>query len=126
MRAIRKTTAAGLTPFILFLVLGIAACSKSKNTAVTLTPFPLLPEDSSNPVTLTGKVTNWLFEGDAGCFGSITDGNASIEVYSTADLCENVEVDQNAMISVNIVFDVQIQKDIGDGEHPAYTIVEFN
>jgi hypothetical protein len=105
------------------------ACSDSttpEKSAAELQRFPDLPEGTSSPVTLTGKVTDWLFEGDAGCFGASTGGHTSIEVYSGADLCEPMKTDAGATIKVDIIYEQDKPQDIGDGQKPSCTITKFH
>jgi hypothetical protein len=105
----------------------IIACSDSTETsAAKLAPFPALPKAVTNSVTLSGRVVDWLFEGDAGCFGTLTDGIRNINVYSKADICEPAHVQTDLLITVTIIFDIGIQQDVGDGTGPAYTITQFH
>ena len=51
----------------------------------------------------------WFWEGDGGCFGTLTDGRTSIELHSEADLCEHVEYKENAEASVKVTYDANKQ-----------------
>ena len=110
---------------ILISMLFLVACSDSGDNASKLSPFPEMPKDKSTLVQLTGKVDFWLFEGDAGCYGTLTDGLNKVEVYSEAIICEKVTVSEGSVITVDIIYDSQISDIVSDGEKPSYTIIAF-
>lgn len=114
----------------LISILLCTACSDSKppSTSVSapaLQPFPVLPTSMANSVQISGEVADWLLEGDAGCFGILTDKRTNISVYAEANLCEPVNIVLGSVIKVDIVFDQDKQKEIGDAQNPSYTIVRF-
>lgn len=112
----------------------ITACSQGESPdasasgegSAALQPFPPMPGGTAKSVQVTGKVTDWMFEGDGGCFGALTDDSTTIDVYSEANLCENVNAANGVILKVDIIYEADKQHDIGDGKKPAYTIVKFH
>jgi len=84
--------------------------------------FPILPT-SDETTKLTGAMTWWFWEGDAGCFGTISDGRQNLNVYATADLCVTIEYAENERAVIEVVYDSEHQYS-GNGLS-VYTIVKF-
>ena len=68
-----------------------------------------------------GKMAFWMFEGDAGCYGAIADGNSEVQLWVDADKCEDVEYSENEDASVEVTFSTENQYGPGD----TYTITKF-
>jgi hypothetical protein len=66
-------------------------------------PFPTLPT-ANKSVTVTGTVKWWFWEGDGGCFGTLSAGGNDIELYSEADLCAPIEYEEGDVATMDIVF----------------------
>jgi len=84
--------------------------------------FPSLPSSADERVILNGKMTFWMYEGDAGCFGSISDGTQEVELWVDVDTCGQVEYPEDGTASLEVTF----QPDMQLGQGPVYTIVNFN
>ncbi len=84
--------------------------------------FPALPASPDQRVTLNGKMTFWMYEGDGGCFGSISDGVQEVELWVDVDTCGQVEYPENAAASVEVTYRPDNQYAPGE----LYTIVSFN
>ena len=110
----------------LFTIL-VAGCSESENSDVAENStasgpsFPSLPTSSSERVQLKGKMAFWMYEGDAGCYGTITDGSSEVELWIDADSCGEREYPENEDASVEVTFNSENQ--YGPGK--TYTITNF-
>ncbi len=111
-----------------FVTLGIALGGCSENSAPTTSTetsasrFPALPTSADERVTLNGRMTFWMYEGDGGCFGSISDGVQEVELWVDVDTCGEVEYPENAPASVAVTYRSDNQYAPGT----LYTIVSFN
>ncbi|WP_341708401.1 hypothetical protein [Halopseudomonas sp.] len=85
--------------------------------------FPVLPMSTSDSVELTGAMTWWFWEGDAGCFGTLSDGEQSIELHAEADLCESIEYDDGQEATVRVTFDPG--KQYAPDNKKMYSITDF-
>jgi len=106
----------------------VSSCSDTateKSTTEPLAPFPEIAHSAIESTTLKGKVGDWLFEGDGGCFIPLTDGVKVIETWSEADLCELAKIKKGSVIKVEVIYQVDEQQNIGDGQVPYYTIIAF-
>ncbi|MEH6567295.1 MAG: hypothetical protein V7756_18365 [Halopseudomonas sp.] len=84
--------------------------------------FPALPAMPEERVTLNGRMTFWMYEGDGGCFGSISDGMQEVELWVDVETCDQVEYPENAPASVEVTYRPDNQYAPGK----LYTIVSFN
>ena len=109
------------------LVLGLAGCSDSGNEVaapgalLSATPFPTLPASPSETVVLDGAMTFWMYEGDGGCFGTISDGVQELWLWVDVDTCGDVEYEDNEHTVVEVTFNPDNQFRPGK----TYTIVGF-
>ena len=88
------------------IFLQLVACedpAKDSNIQSYSQPFPPLPTTSKS-VTVTGTVKWWFWEGDGGCFGTLSAGGTDIELYSEADLCAPIEYEEGDVATMDIVF----------------------
>ena len=111
-----------VTAGLLCLMLG--ACSDSENQALnqeSANPFPKLPTNNSEKVTLHGEMAFWMYEGSAGCYGAITDGSTEVSLWISADNCGEKEYAENEKASVEIIFNPDNQY----GPEKTYTITGF-
>ena len=81
-----------------------------------------LPASNIEKVELTGVMTWWFWEGDGGCFGTLTDGRKNIELHAEADLCEPIEYEEGAEAIVSVVYEPNKQYVSGK---KMYSIIEF-
>lgn len=111
---------------IIFL---IGACSDSVEEKIDTSysekysKFPSLPVSGSQAVELMGAMSWWFWEGDGGCFGTITDGRQSIELHAEADLCEPIEYEEGQEAVIKVIYDPEKQY-APDGKK-MYSIVSF-
>ncbi|ABD79705.1 hypothetical protein [Saccharophagus degradans] len=112
---------------VISLVLFGAACSDRTTNELeqpkeTSGAFPTLPTSSHEVVTLSGKMSFWMYEGDAGCYGAITDGINEIQLWVNVEKCGDREYAENEAVSVDVTFNSDNQ--YGPGK--TYTIIAFN
>ncbi len=103
---------------------GLAACSDSADESSGTSAgssFPPLPTSSSERVTLTGKMSFWMYEGAGGCFGTIASGSQEVQLWIDADGCGDQDYAENEDASVEVTFKADNQ--YGPGE--TYTITRF-
>ena len=108
----------------IFLSGVLVACSDSSDQAsetVSGGSFPALPTSSSERVTLEGQMSFWMYEGDAGCYGTIVRGSREVQLWADADDCGHREYAENAFASVEVTYREDNQ--YGPGE--TYTIPRF-
>jgi len=105
----------------------VAACSDTEDTnshnssSSAGNPFPTLPSSSLESAVLEGKMTFWMYEGDAGCYGSIFDGNAEVQLWVDATTCGDTDYAENAEARVEVTFNPDNQ--YGPGK--TFTIKSF-
>ena len=103
----------------------LSACSDSNDADLKISgnsTFPPLPSNSSERVTLTGKMSFWMYEGEAGCYGTITSGSEEVNLWIDADSCGEKVFDENEQVSVEVTFSPDNQY----GPGATYTITRFN
>jgi hypothetical protein len=87
----------------------LSACSDSEfinnNPQLKYQAFPQLPTNTSEVIEITGAIQWWFWEGDGGCFGTISDGHKHIELHALADLCEPIEYDEGQTAVIKITYD---------------------
>ena len=115
---------------ILFLMVTffITACSEPDeevNTSVVnkYQAFSNLPTSPGQQIKLTGAMSWWFWEGDGGCFGTLTDGRVNVELHAEADLCETIKYDDGQEAAIIITFDPN--KQFLAKNKKMYSIVEF-
>ncbi len=114
--------------FVGVLILALGACSESgsESTATSTAgkgrSFPALPTSTSESATLEGRMRFWMYEGDGGCFGTITDGTKDLELWVDVDTCGDKDYAENAPATVTVTFNPENQ--YGSGK--MYTIVSFD
>ena len=106
----------------------VAACSSDNeevNTDVVdkFNSFPNLPTSTEEKIVLEGSMEWWFWEGDGGCFSTITDGRKNVELHSEADLCVKVDYNEGQEAKIKITYDPNKQYS-SDGK-PMYSIVTF-
>lgn len=111
----------------LLLVLGLAGCSDSSNemaapgASLSAMRFPTLPASPAETVVLDGVMTFWEYEGDGGCYGTISDGLQELWLWVDVDTCGEVNYQDNDRAIVEVTFNPDNQ--FGPGK--TYTIVSF-
>ena len=103
----------------------LSACSSSDDSSPlssAKSSFPSLPSSSAERVTLDGVMSFWMYEGDAGCYGTITDGAVEVNLWVDADSCGEKEFGENEAASIEVTFNPENQ--YGPGK--TYTITSFN
>lgn len=110
-----------LAPFV------FAACSSGSDSASGeagggASEFPALPTSDAERVLVDGNMSNWFYEGDAGCYGTLSRGASSIELWINADACGEREYSEGASASVVVTYRETEQWMPGK---KMYTIVEF-
>lgn len=113
----------GLVLFI-FSIVGCSDSSDEVDTSASskFPEFPDLPKSTAETIEITGAMSWWFWEGDGGCFGTLTDGRKNIELHSEADLCEPIEYEEGAKASIQITYDSSKQYVSGK---KMYTITRF-
>lgn len=95
--------------FLASLMIGCSDSSEQVNAQDAGTSrfpaFPSLPTSPSESAQLTGAMSWWFFEGDGGCFGTLSDGRQRVELHAEADLCEAVEYEEGQEASIRVTFD---------------------
>ena len=93
--------------------------SKSKNEGVEM------PSLDGGTKTISGEITFWMLEGDAGCYGEVKIGNSLYELWSEADLCENENIDEGSSQTLTLRLESEKQSYLAVAGKPVYSIVEF-
>ncbi|MCJ8314694.1 MAG: hypothetical protein HRU38_21440 [Saccharospirillaceae bacterium] len=116
---------------LLFFVLTLIACSSDDSEMYEVNPkfiseydlFPVLPISTDDEVELTGAMGWWFFEGDGGCFGTISNGRQNLELHAEADLCEAVGYDQNQRAVIIVTYNSN--KQYAPDNQTMYSIIKF-
>jgi len=74
-------------------------------------------------VEVTGKVFGWFFEGDGGCFATLSINDKNIELWAHADLCDSIDYQEGQLAKFDITYKNENQYD-SEGK-TMYTIVKF-
>ena len=109
---------------ILTLSCVLLACSDSSEQVTESTSensFPPLPTDSSERVNLSGKMSFWMYEGEAGCYGTIVKGSQEVQLWIDSNSCGEREYAENEDASVEVTF----RSDNQYGPDKTYTITRF-
>ena len=80
-----------------------------------------LPTSPGEKVLLEGKMTFWMWEGSAGCYGAVESDGQEIKLWADAVACENVNYNENQQVSIKVTFNPLNQ--YGPGE--TYTVLQF-
>jgi len=80
-----------------------------------------LPESPTERVSLTGEMSFWMYEGAAGCYGTLASQGKEIQVWVDADTCGDREYEENERATLEITFNPDNQ--YGPGK--TYTITGF-
>ena len=80
-----------------------------------------LPESPSERVNLTGEMSFWIYEGAAGCYGTLILQGKEIQVWVDADTCGDREYEENQRATLELTFNPDNQ--YGPGK--TYTITSF-
>lgn len=101
----------------------LSGCSESDTQASTEASgsFATLPADSKESAVLSGEISFWMHEGDAGCYGTITDGVSEVQLWTDVDTCGEKEYSENQRASVEVTF----RSDNQYGPGTTYTITKF-
>ena len=108
----------------IFLSSAIFACSDSSDPANETgsgESFPALPTSRSERVTLNGQMSFWMFEGEAGCYGTIVSDYQEVQLWVSADDCSDRDYGDNESASVEVTY----RKDNQYGPGKTYTITRF-
>lgn len=111
---------------ILVAVAMVSSCSKTDSDEGVAadesgSAFGVLPTSTADQVSVSGDMSFWMYEGDAGCYGNLTKGGSEIQLWVDADKCGNVEYEENAPATLVITFNPNEQW----GPGKTYTIVDF-
>ncbi|MGH1448071.1 MAG: hypothetical protein ACRBBM_01415 [Pseudomonadaceae bacterium] len=102
----------------------IAGCSDDNGSASSQAASAnqvVLPEDASERVSLTGEMSFWMYEGAAGCYGTLVSQGEEVQVWVDADSCGDREYEENQSATLELTFDPENQ--YGPGK--TYTITSF-
>lgn len=80
-----------------------------------------LPESPNERVNLTGEMSFWMYEGAAGCYGTLVSQGNEIQVWVGADTCGDREYEENQRATLELTFNPNNQ--YGPGK--TYTITSF-
>ncbi|WP_299595618.1 hypothetical protein, partial [uncultured Microbulbifer sp.] len=108
----------------ILISLALTACSSKENSTQasgSVGKFPKLPTSSTEYTTLQGVMSFWMYEGAAGCYGTITDGLSEVNLWVSEDSCVEVNYSENEAASVEVTFISENQ--YGPGK--TYTITSF-
>lgn len=83
--------------------------------------LPALPTTRSERVLLEGKMSFWMYEGDAGCYGTLVRGVEEVELWADVETCAEHEYADNEPAAVVVTYRSDEQWGAGD----SYSIVEF-
>ena len=103
------------------LLLACSDSSEQVNNSVSEDNFPPLPTNSSERVKLNGKMSFWMYEGEAGCYGTIVKGSQEVQLWIDSDGCGEREYAENENASVEVTF----RSDNQYGPDKIYTITRF-
>lgn len=114
---------------ILLFSIFIALCSCGKNDGADgseiITESMRMPSLDGSSKSISGEITFWMLEGDAGCYGEIKVGNSLYELWSEADLCENEDVEEGSVQTVVLRLESDKQSYLAVAGKPVYSIIEF-
>ena len=79
------------------------------------------PESPSERVNLTGEMSFWMYEGAAGCYGTLVSQGEEVQVWVDADTCGDREYEENQRATLELTFNPDNQ--YGPGK--TYTITSF-
>ena len=102
----------------------IAGCSDGNGMAAgrpASTNHVSLPANPSERVNLTGEMSFWMYEGDAGCYGTLVSQGKEIQLWAGVDTCGDREYEENQRAALEITFNPDNQ--YGPGK--TYTITSF-
>ena len=111
------------------IALCITGCSDTSgvdvdaSVATKFQAFPTLPTSTSQSIEVTGAMTWWFWEGDGGCFGTLTDGRQNLELHAEADLCEPIDYEEGQEATITVTFDPD--KQYSPNDEKMYSIIEF-
>ena len=63
----------------------------------------------------------WMYEGAAGCYGTITDGLSEVNLWVSEESCVEIDYSENEATSVEVTF--RSENQYGPGK--TYTITSF-
>lgn len=108
---------------IVALSIFIFSCSDSDEEPKTIDEATSinLPTNASEKVILSGLMSFWMYEGSAGCYGSLTIDISEVNLWVNADSCGEKEYKENESASVEVIYDTSNQ--YGPGK--TYTITSF-
>lgn len=101
----------------------VSACSDSSNSQPSLGAAVAteLPTSTADTLEISGKMSFWMYEGDAGCYGALNIDNSEIQLWSSADKCIDTDYSENQSASIKITYNPGNQ--YGPGK--TYTVVGF-
>ena len=119
--------------FVASLFVLASACSDSDvdadvSTASGANEMPAglsLPQADNGTQSVSGTVSNWFFEGDAGCYGSLAVSGYEIELWAEADLCEHRDIVEGARATLTLALESDKQSYLAVAGKPVYTIKRF-
>lgn len=80
-----------------------------------------LPTNRSERVLLEGRMSFWMYEGDAGCYATLVRGAEEVELWSDAEICAGQEYAENQPAAVVVTYRADQQWGPGD----SYSVIEF-
>lgn len=80
-----------------------------------------MPPKSGETVEISGVMSFWMYEGSAGCYGTLESGSNEIQLWSDADRCGDTDYEENEKTTLRIKYSDDNQY----GPGTTYTVVSF-
>ena len=106
---------------VLMFIVGCSDGNDSASDQAASSNQVSLPESPSERATLTGEMSFWMYEGAAGCYGTLVSQGKEIQVWVAADRCSDREYEENQSATLELTFNPDNQ--YGPGK--TYTITSF-
>ncbi|MDX1408591.1 MAG: hypothetical protein R3330_10675 [Saprospiraceae bacterium] len=106
----------------LLVVLLVSGCSDSPDMSEADKESAGFPSGPDERALLTGSMSFWMYEGSAGCYGTLETGGQSVSLWVDADSCGEREYHEGESASVEVTFNPDNQ--YGPGK--TYTITRFD
>lgn len=106
---------------VLILIAGCSDGNGSASNQLASSEQISLPESPSERVNITGEMAFWMYEGAAGCYGTLVSQGKEIQVWVDADTCGDREYEENQRAALELTFNPGEQ--FGPGK--TYTIKSF-
>lgn len=106
---------------VLIFIAGCSDGNRSESDQPASSNQISLPESPGERVNLTGEMSFWMYEGAAGCYGTLVSQGKEIQVWVDAETCGDREYEENQRASLELTFNPDNQ--YGPGK--TYTITSF-